>query len=204
VDEKLELLNQRQDLKNQFIQKKQNVRALIDLLKVKAEGAASLKSQELKALQERFREIDTEFREMGVLAEREELFAGAAKRPDDMMGATNSELLDKAAAVEDDNKSKLVDALRVIEGTKETATVTAATLEADREKMYRIVEGLDNIESELVISQKLITNYAKRIMTDKVWGGGGGGVGKHYGDESAGGRRRLMWRIRTAHSPATR
>jgi len=119
--------------------------------------------------QEEYRDVNQEFKDLGVMAERDELFSGAsAPKPDDISGATNTELLSKALDKHGEIKDKLTDALRTVEGAKEVAANTAGVLEGDREKMFRITQGLDEVESELAISGKLITNFAKRLYTDKV------------------------------------
>jgi hypothetical protein len=76
------------------------------------------------------------------------------------------------------------DALTQLEQTKETGRSTAATLEQDREKIKRIDQGLDEVDSELELSKKLILRFVKRIYTDKV-----GGEGWAEGRMEAGGGR---------------
>lgn len=103
------------------------------------------------------------------MADRDELFGDRpGAKPDDLTGATNTTLLAKAADKHSEMKDQLVGALRVVEDTKGTAAHIAGVLEGDREKMFRITQGLDEVESELTISGKLITNFAKRLYTDKV------------------------------------
>jgi hypothetical protein len=68
---------ERSTLKERFIAKKQAARANIALLK---SGLDILKDKELKGLQEEYREIDTEFKAMGLMAEKDSLFEGAEKR----------------------------------------------------------------------------------------------------------------------------
>lgn len=169
ADQVIDLLNKRKELKDQFINKKQAVRSNLQLLKVKNENLAFHKETGLKELQEEFREIDSEFKEMGIMAERDELFDGARRgRSDDPSKMNNTDLLNKAGSIQKDNTEKLQEGLQVLNSTLETAKHTAATLEADKEKMIRISSGLDNVESELAISQKLLTNFVKRMYTDKV------------------------------------
>lgn len=129
-----------------------------------------LKEKELKDLQEQFRELDAEYKAMGVSADRTALMAGTgADRAGPNGGReTNDSLLDKAKEVQEDTTNKLRDGLRVIEGTREQAKMTAAQLEQDREKIKRIDAGLDEVVSELEISKKLITRFVKRIYTDKI------------------------------------
>jgi len=107
VEERLDLLNQRQELKQAFIRKKQAVRSEIGLLKTKAEGLGILKERDLKELQEEFREIDQEFRDMGVMADRDELFDGVRPREDDPSKMNNKQLLGKALDTQKDTHAKL-------------------------------------------------------------------------------------------------
>lgn len=169
VDEKMTLLNERQDIKNGFIDKKQAARANIGLLKVKAENLGVLKERELKDLQEEFRVLDTAFKELGVMHDREALFDGAHKTgSDDPSKMNNAELLGRAKEVEMKNTEDLKGALATALATKEVGMHTAAVLEADKEKINSINMGLDNVESELAISQKRLTVFMKRLYTDKI------------------------------------
>jgi hypothetical protein len=63
---------------------------------------------------------------------------------------------------------KLKSGLATVEATKEQGKFTAAQLEQDREKMKRIDSGLDNVQSEMELSQVLITRFVKRVASDKV------------------------------------
>ena len=203
----MDLLTSRQALKEDFISKKQAARANIALVKAKVESLAIVKERELKELQEEFREIDAEFKELGVLAEREELFEGAKRKggAGDPGRMNNSELLGAALDIQKQNKDKLKEGLQTVVATKETAMHTAAVLEQDREKIgvrarraatsslrlfakvhatarptlltsfssistsaQRISTGLDEVDSELAISRKLLTNFVKRMYTDKI------------------------------------
>jgi len=108
AEERMKLLTQRQDLKQQFIDKKQTARTNINLLKVKSDSLGAYKEQQLKELQDEFRDIDFEFKELGVLAEREELFDGAkARAANDPAKMNNTEMLGKATDVENNTLSRL-------------------------------------------------------------------------------------------------
>jgi hypothetical protein len=63
VDEKLELLTERGTLKDQFISKKQACRSNIKALPPQL---ALLKEKELKDFQEEYREIDNDFKQLGM------------------------------------------------------------------------------------------------------------------------------------------
>lgn len=175
------------------------------------QGLDILKDKELKQLHEEFREVDGEFRALGVLVEHDALMEGAKARKGgdgfDPTRAKNDELLDKAGQVQQDSLQKLKQGLMTVEQTKEQGKVTAAQLEQDREKLKRIDAGLDEVQvrggmvsapvvwgttsfplslspsppshcppsppslppqSELELSQVLLTRFVKRIATDKV------------------------------------
>lgn len=166
-EEVAELCSERVGLQTAFIDKKNACRANIKLL---ASAAAVLKERALADLQAQYREVDAEFKALGIMADRANLLDGApAARGGFNPGrATNTELLDKALDTQQTTTAKLKEALTTVEATKETGRFTAAQLEEDREKLKRIDAGLDEVESELAISAKLITRFVKRLYTDKV------------------------------------
>lgn len=170
VNERMDMLNERKSLKEQFIAKKQSARANIKLL---AEGMNALKDQELRECQEEFREIDAEFRSLGLMAEQDALFEGAAARKAGKDGfdpskAKNDDLLDKSKQIHESTLDKLVKGLQTVESTKDQAKITAQTLVADREKLVRIDSSLDDVQSELQLSRVLMGRFVKRLYTDKV------------------------------------
>jgi hypothetical protein len=157
-------------------------------------AAAVLRERDLKGYQEEFREVDAEFKALGVMQDRANLLEGAhAARRDDPSRKTNTELLEGALSRQQETTNKLrvrgdccypcsrvappisplppQEALGTVAATQETARFTAATLEEDREKLKRIDKGLDEVDSELEISRKLITRFVKRLYTDKVGAG---------------------------------
>jgi hypothetical protein len=140
--------NKRTALKDDFVSKKKFARSVIAMLK---QSLSVLKEKELKELVEEFREVDGEFRNLGVMVERDALLEGAigAGRGRDKFDPTrakNDELLDKAAGIQADNTSKLRSGLQTIEATRDTGKFTAAQLEEDREKLKRIDAGLDDVQ----------------------------------------------------------
>ena len=118
--------------------------------------------------------MDADFKALGVVVEKDALMEGASKSAlagregFDPTRAKNDELLDKASGIQQDNLSKLKAGLATVEATKEQGKFTAAQLEQDREKMKRIDSGLDNVQSEMELSQVLLTRFVKRIATDKI------------------------------------
>jgi len=161
---------ERGKIKDEFIAKKQAARANIALLK---EGLNVLKEKELKDIQEEYREVDAEFRALGVMVEKDALMDGRPNQANrnnefDPTRAKNDDLLDKAKNTQEDTLMKLKSGLATVEATKEQGKFTAAQLEQDREKMKRIDSGLDNVQSEMELSQVLITRFVKRVASDKV------------------------------------
>ena len=151
--ERMDLIVERGKLKDEFIAKKQAARANIKMLKG---GLDVLKERELKDLQEEYREVDSDFKALGVVVEKDALMEGASKQLAGRDGfdptrAKNDELLDKASGIQQDNLSKLKAGLATVEATREQGKFTAAQLEQDREKMKRIDSGLDNVQSEMCV-----------------------------------------------------
>jgi hypothetical protein len=168
--EKMDLINERTSLRDAWMSAKGSARSNIKLLR---DGLDVLKEKELRDIQEEFREVDGEFRALGVLVEKESLFEGAAERGKgkdkfDPKRATNDDLLGRALNTETDTLAKLKAGLATVESTKEQGKYTAAQLEQDREKLKRIDAGLDEAQSELQMSTVLITRFAKRMATDKI------------------------------------
>jgi hypothetical protein len=136
------------------------------------------KEKELKDIQDEYREVDAEFRALGVVVEKDALVEGpAAERARglaareggfDPARARNDELLDRAEGIQKDSLQKLKAGLMTVEATKEQGKLTAAQLEQDREKMKRIDSGLDGVQSEMELSQVLLTRFVKRIASDKI------------------------------------
>ena len=137
-----------------------------------------LKEKELKDIQDEYREVDAEFRALGVVVEKDALVeCPAAERARalaareggfDPARARNDELLDRAEGIQKDSLQKLKAGLMTVEATKEQGKLTAAQLEQDREKMKRIDSGLDGVQSEMELSQVLLTRFVKRIASDKI------------------------------------
>jgi hypothetical protein len=75
--ERMELISERGKLKDEFIAKKQAARANIKMLKG---GLDVLKEKELKDLQEEYREVDAEFKALGVVVEKDALMEGGSRR----------------------------------------------------------------------------------------------------------------------------
>lgn len=168
--EQLDLLAQRKQILDSYLQKKDATKKLITYLEKLNPGLAALKEREFKEVLTAFKDINQEFRELNMMQDRSDLLEGAKPKShgDDPTRMTNDQLLDKALEMQSNTKSQLQDGLRMLTEAHRTGLETMGTLQQDREKMSRINAGLDEVESELAISQKLITNVVKRAMTDKV------------------------------------
>jgi hypothetical protein len=156
--------------KDSFIAKKKAARANIQTLK---NGLDVLKESELKDLQEEFRGIDMEFKAMGLMADKDQLFDGPKSRSGggsefDPKTAKNSEVLSRAKSKEIENLDKLKEANVMVHATKEQGVHIAAQLKQDVEKIDRISAGLDDVTGELALSKIYITRVIKRMATDKV------------------------------------
>jgi hypothetical protein len=157
--------------KDGYLQKKRAAKANIATLKG---GLDVLKDRELKDLQEEYRQIDNDFKAMGLMADKEQLFESAARRGGGADGgfdptrAKNIELISKAKAKEEENLGKLKEVLVVADATKIQGQHMAATLAQDVEKIDRIRSGLDDVHGELALSRLYISRILKRLATDKI------------------------------------
>ena len=205
--------------KDSFIAKKKAARANIQTLK---NGLDVIKESELKDLQEEFRGIDMEFKAMGLMADKDQLFDGPKSRSGggsefDPKTAKNSEVLSRAKSKEMENLDKLKEANVMVHATKEQGVHIAAQLKQDVEKIDRISAGLDDVTGELALSKIYITRVIKRMATDKVILAFAfllifaiigiivySIVGKGQTVRGLGGATCICSRVRTLHTPHTR
>lgn len=133
MDEKIDLLNQRKSLKDDFIDKKNALRAHLDLLKQKGDQAKSLavlKEGNFKEIQETFREIDASFKEIGIVVDRSELLDGAS-RPGgaaDPSKMNNSQLLGSAL----DTQKASTTQLKVLRARRSETLAISSMLRSSR------------------------------------------------------------------------
>ena len=80
----------------------------------------------------------------------------------------NTRMLDSAQATATEGVGKLQGALADLGEAQQTADGITQTLAADRATIEGINANLDQIDSDLDISQRLITNLLKRLYTDKI------------------------------------
>jgi hypothetical protein len=83
-------------------------------------------------------------------------------------GDPNAAKLNQAQHTADQGVDKLKQGLAELNQAEETGRGVMSTLEEDRERIENVNRNLDTIESDLVISQRLITNLLKRLYTDKI------------------------------------
>jgi len=70
----------------------------------------------------------------------------------------------------DSNKSALKQTLATVNEAKTVGTKTAQMLEEQNAQMGRIADDLDSMESSLKVSQRILRQMARRMMTDKyIW-----------------------------------
>jgi hypothetical protein len=92
---------------------------------------------------------------------------GSGRRP---LGApkTNSDYLGDALDIQKDTLEKLREGQKAIEQSKAVGGAVTETLQEDHEKIERISTKLDEVQSELQISRKLLVNFLKKLYTDKI------------------------------------
>lgn len=150
------------DFQNVFIMKKQLCRSLIQLLPKDLQNTYEIK---LANLQTEYRVCVTRKKEYVGRCDRTLLFSVElpAAQP-----KTNNDYLNHAKIIEEKNVVELKKGLRTIGETVSVAINIGTQLTEDREKIERINQGLDKVESELSIARKRITIFGKKLATDKV------------------------------------
>ncbi len=83
-------------------------------------------------------------------------------------GDPNTTKLNQAQRTAESGVDKLKQGLAELNQAEETGRGVMGVLEEDRERIENVNRNLDTIESDLVISQRLITNLLKRLYTDKI------------------------------------
>ena len=105
-EEIAELCSERVGLQTAFIDKKNACRANIKML---PSASSVLRERALADLQAAYREVDADFKALGVMADRANLLDGAPKPRGEFntTRATNSELLGKALGTQQSTTAKL-------------------------------------------------------------------------------------------------
>jgi hypothetical protein len=81
---------------------------------------------------------------------------------------TNEGYLKAAVETHDETTNKLKEALAKLHSTSATAAVIESQLASNRAVISAAATGLEGVESELHLANRLVTNHVKRIATDKV------------------------------------
>lgn len=159
VDELSDVAMNSQDI---FVMKKQLCRSLIKLL---PEDLQPKYAERLADAQVQYRECVTRKKELFAKCDRKLLFSEAS-----LVGVpkTNDDYLDQAITIEKKNCKELEKGLQTVHTTIPIATDIGTQVVENHEKIVRINEGLDEVESELSIARKRITVFGKRLATDKV------------------------------------
>jgi novel plant SNARE len=128
--------------------------------------------ERFRALQNKYRTVREDYQALG-LAEttaRDDLMDGGAGAGSglDVDRATNTELLDAAHAQEEDNTSKLDEALTEISNAVELGAAAAGKLSDQGKVLEKTKTELVEIQSELEISKRLISTFTRRLFTDKI------------------------------------
>jgi hypothetical protein len=83
---------------------------------------------------------------------------------------TNDELLTDAQATSKKTTQQLKEGLSKLNECEQIGTESMITIKIDNEKLKKINETVDHIDTDLQISQKLLNRFLKRIYTDKlIW-----------------------------------
>eukprot|EP01138_Halocafeteria_seosinensis_P003774 gb/GECG01003859.1/.p1 GENE.gb/GECG01003859.1/~~gb/GECG01003859.1/.p1 ORF type:complete len:272 (+),score=32.47 gb/GECG01003859.1/:1-816(+) len=165
---------QREELKANYLRFKGSCKEDID--RIHDEDTQREKRTTLRKLQDRYQKSKNDYKVLGILdyvneSEREELFKGvdananSERKPGQ---SKNEHLLGRAQDVAQDTTHKLREGLNDVRQTNAQANEVAITLHEDRETISRVTKNLDDIESDLEISQKLLTRFIKRLYTDKI------------------------------------
>ena len=83
---------------------------------------------------------------------------------------TNDGMLREAQIISKETTQKLKENLSKLNECEQIGTESMIIIKIDNEKLEKINETVDHIDTELQISQKLLNRFLKRIFTDKlIW-----------------------------------
>lgn len=89
----------------------------------------------------------------------------APQDPDTM---TTQQILDKASHVQDQSLQSLDRTLATIETTKQVGSETAQTLHAHTQQIAKVMEGVDEVESNIKQANRHLRAFIRRMATDKI------------------------------------
>ena len=161
--------------KDTYLDLKKSAKRNIELLQ--DDEAKRTATAELETLKEDFRAAREEYKSLGVagtagLGDRSSLLHGATTGGAAQGGfggeSKNTAQLNAAQATATSGVDKLREGLGELTQAQQTADAITTTLAEDRATIEGINSNLDQIDSDLEISQRLITNLLKRLYTDKI------------------------------------
>ena len=117
---------------------------------------------DLKELEVRSAKLE---QEIGKARRRRKLFASPT-RCDEFKG--NDDYLDGASKIQDQTQDTLSRTMNLVEASKEIGQSTLNELEHQQEQIKDISADILIIEDNLTRADKLIRNFTKRMMTDKL------------------------------------
>eukprot|EP01138_Halocafeteria_seosinensis_P003772 gb/GECG01003857.1/.p1 GENE.gb/GECG01003857.1/~~gb/GECG01003857.1/.p1 ORF type:complete len:264 (+),score=54.16 gb/GECG01003857.1/:1-792(+) len=170
-----EFVKEAEQLKTDYLSYKQSLKE--DMERIESEDIKKSKRDKLRQLQERYRSNREEYKTLGVEdyvreTDRDELMKEAreqaAQEQPKPGQSKNDYLLNQATGTAKKTTEQLREGLHDVNQAKATADQVAVTLQEDREMIQNISRNVDEIESDLAISQKLLTRFIKRLYTDKI------------------------------------
>jgi len=149
----------------------------LELRLVKDRKEKSSMTEQAKALDMRFNKHVENVKAAKVQIGKKDLMAGASTQmapgtkghnPYSTEGKSNDELLAGANELQDKSMESLSRTAALIEASKEVGTATIEELRRQRDQMVKIEEEVDVIATNLQRAERLILNFSRRMMTDKL------------------------------------
>lgn len=149
----------------------------LELRLVKDRKEKSTMTEQAKQLDQRFNKYVENVKAAKVQIGKKELLAGASTQmapgtkgpnPYSTEGKSNDELLAGANLLQDKSMESLSRTAAMIEASKEVGAATIEELRRQRDQMTKIEEEVDTIATNLQRAERLILNFSRRMMTDKL------------------------------------
>ena len=131
-----------------------------------------------KALDEKVKKLTNDILLSRSLANKKDLMSGAStyggngnyvpKKEESLEGKTNEDLLTGASKIQDQTMESLSRTKQMIEASKEVGSATIEELRRQRDQMIDIEKEVDQIDTNLIRAGRLITNFSRRMATDKI------------------------------------
>eukprot|EP01041_Mallomonas_annulata_P007223 gene7223-14732_t len=116
----------------------------------------------------RLTDLTNEFQQVKQTADKNELTQGAKRTVLTTEGKGNEELLLGAATIQEKTLESLDRTKGLIEQSKEVGAATIEVLRQQREQINDIDVEISGINDNLKKAEKLITNFARRVATDRL------------------------------------